>query len=90
MIDAIEPLVYRLGTVVNGRKLRIDGHKSDVNGLESLVLSRESRVNLREPRMHLGKPAIDQLRMLAKMLFKGFAGHTRDDVNIVVGQKTTS
>ena len=68
MVDSVEPLVHRPELGVNRHKLGVDSRESRVAGIEPLVLSGESCV-------HLGKPAVNQLRMLAKMLFQGFTAH---------------
>ena len=81
-VDGREPGLDGIEATVDGREATVDGFEATVDRLEAtvdrleaLVLGRESGVHFGESSMDLRKPAINQLCMLAKVLFKRLAAH---------------
>ena len=74
-IHGDESSIYGVESGIHGDESSIYGVESGIHGDESSIYGVEPLVLRVESRMHLAKPAVDQLGVLAKVLFEGFAAH---------------
>ena len=82
MVDTVEPLVHYFETRMNGDKLSVNSNKPSIECLEASVYGLKAPINCLEAfvlrsktQVHLGKAPVNQLCMLAKVLFESFASH---------------